>query len=81
MKGLIEEGEETIEENEEEDELAADLALIGTAQKVEHYEISGYGTARCLARRSLPLHSPRSSSPSSNQPLDSYAGFGLSFYP
>ena len=51
MKGLIEEGEETIEENEEEDELAADLALIGTAQKVEHYEISGYGTARCLARQ------------------------------
>jgi Mn-containing catalase len=52
MKGLIEEGEETIEENEgneEEDELAADLALIGTAQKGEHYEISGYGTARCLA--------------------------------
>ena len=51
MKGLIEEGEETIEHNEEEDELAADLALIGTAQKVEHYEISGYGTARCLARQ------------------------------
>jgi Mn-containing catalase len=49
MKGLIEEGEETIEENEEVDEAAADLALIGTAQKVEHYEISGYGTARCLA--------------------------------
>ena len=49
MKGLIEEGEETIEENEEEDGLAADLALIGAAQKVEHYEISAYGTARCLA--------------------------------
>jgi Mn-containing catalase len=51
MKGLIEEGEETIEENEEVDETAADLALIGTAQKIEHYEISGYGTARCLARQ------------------------------
>jgi Mn-containing catalase len=49
IKGLIEEGEETIEEHEDGDELAADLALIGTAQKVEHYEISGYGTARCLA--------------------------------
>jgi Mn-containing catalase len=49
MMGLIEEGEETIDESEEEDEFAADLALIGTAQKVEHYEISGYGTARCLA--------------------------------
>jgi Mn-containing catalase len=51
MMGLIEEGKETIEENEEGDELAADLALIGAAQKVEHYEISGYGTARCLARQ------------------------------
>jgi len=51
MKGLIEEGEETIEENEENEDLAADLALIGAAQKVEHYEISGYGTARCLARQ------------------------------
>ena len=51
MKGLIEEGEETIEENEEVDETAADLALIGIAQKVEHHEIYGYGTARCLARQ------------------------------
>lgn len=51
MMGLIAEGEETIEEGEDKDELAADLALIGAAQKVEHYEISGYGTARCLARQ------------------------------
>ena len=51
IKGLIEEGQETIEDNEEQGELAADLALIGAAQKVEHYEISGYGTARCLARQ------------------------------
>jgi Mn-containing catalase len=51
MKGLIEEGDETIKENEEAEELASDLALIGAAQKVEHYEISGYGTARCLARQ------------------------------
>jgi len=51
MKGLLEEGEETIEEGEEKDEFEADLALIGAAQKVEHYEISGYGTARCLARQ------------------------------
>ena len=33
------------------EELTADLALIAAAQKVEHYEISGYGTARCLARQ------------------------------
>jgi Mn-containing catalase len=51
MMGLIAEGEETIEEGEDKDELAADLALIAAAQKVEHYEISGYGTARCLARQ------------------------------
>lgn len=49
MKGLIEEGQETIEEGGEKEELAADLALIAAAQKVEHYEISAYGTARTLA--------------------------------
>jgi Mn-containing catalase len=51
MRGLVEEGEETIEEGEDKDELAADLALIAAAQKVEHYEISAYGTARCLAKQ------------------------------
>ena len=51
MQGLIAEGEEVISENEDKEELAADLALIAAAQKVEHYEISGYGTARCLARQ------------------------------
>jgi ferritin-like metal-binding protein YciE len=51
MKGLIEEGAETIEDGRDLDDLTADLALIGAAQKVEHYEISGYGTAKCLARQ------------------------------
>lgn len=51
MKGIIEEGEETIDENEGAGEFASDLALIAAAQKVEHYEISAYGTARCLARQ------------------------------
>jgi ferritin-like metal-binding protein YciE len=51
MKGLLEEGEEIIEDSQDQGELAADLALIGAAQKVEHYEISGYGTAKCLARQ------------------------------
>ena len=50
MKGLIEEGQEVAADGEDKDEVTADLALIGAAQKVEHYEISGYGTARCLAR-------------------------------
>jgi Mn-containing catalase len=51
MEGLIAEGEETIEEGTGKDELAADLALITAAQKIEHYEISGYGTLRELARQ------------------------------
>ncbi|MEO5716526.1 MAG: ferritin-like domain-containing protein [Luteolibacter sp.] len=49
MKGLVEEGAETIEE--EGDPSLKDLALITAAQKVEHYEISGYGSARALAGR------------------------------
>ena len=51
MMGLVEEGKETIEEGKEKTEIAADLGLIAAAQKVEHYEISGYGTARSLARQ------------------------------
>ena len=51
MTGLIEEGQETIEDGEGKSQIAADLALIAAAQKVEHYEISGYGTARSLARQ------------------------------
>jgi ferritin-like metal-binding protein YciE len=47
MKGLVEEGAETIEE--EGDPVIKDLALIAAAQRVEHYEISGYGTARAIA--------------------------------
>jgi ferritin-like metal-binding protein YciE len=47
MEGLIEEGKEVIEEGFEEDVL--DAGLIGAAQKVEHYEIAGYGTARTHA--------------------------------
>jgi ferritin-like metal-binding protein YciE len=47
MKGLVEEGSEVIEE--EGDGTIKDLALIGAAQKVEHYEIAAYGTARALA--------------------------------
>lgn len=50
MTGLIEEGQEKIAEGEDKEELAADLSLITAAQKVEHYEISAYGTVRSLAR-------------------------------
>src|SRR5687768_12093379 len=47
MEGLIEEGKEIMEEDF--DENAIDAGLIGAAQKVEHYEIAGYGTARTHA--------------------------------
>jgi Mn-containing catalase len=49
MAGLLEEGEEVMAEGESKEPQAADLALIAAAQKVEHYEISGYKTARTLA--------------------------------
>ena len=51
MMGLIEEGQEVMEEGEDKEDAAADLALIGAAQRVEHYEIAGYTTARNLAQQ------------------------------
>jgi ferritin-like metal-binding protein YciE len=47
MEGLIEEGSELLEEDGEG--FVIDAGLIGAAQRVEHYEIAGYGTARALA--------------------------------
>jgi ferritin-like metal-binding protein YciE len=47
MEGLIEEGQEVIDEDAEPD--VRDAALIAAAQKVEHYEIAGYGTVRTYA--------------------------------
>lgn len=47
MEGLIDEGKELIQEIDDED--ALDAGLIGAAQKVEHYEIAAYGTARTHA--------------------------------
>jgi ferritin-like metal-binding protein YciE len=47
-EGLIEEGQEIIHEDTEAH--IGDLALIGAAQKVEHYEIFGYGTVRTFAQ-------------------------------
>ena len=45
-EGLIEEGKEVMDEFEED---TLDAGLIGAAQKVEHYEIAAYGTARAHA--------------------------------
>ena len=51
MMGLVEEGQEVMAEGEEKEDALADLALIGAAQRVEHYEISGYTTAKNLAQQ------------------------------
>jgi len=51
MMGLVAEGEETISEGGDKNALISDLALIASAQRVEHYEISGYGNVHCLARQ------------------------------
>jgi ferritin-like metal-binding protein YciE len=47
MQGLIEEGSQVTEEDYDGGVL--DAALIGAAQRVEHYEIAGYGTVRSMA--------------------------------
>jgi ferritin-like metal-binding protein YciE len=48
VEGLIEEGKQTMEQDAEPSVL--DAALIAAAQRVEHYEIAGYGCARTYAR-------------------------------
>jgi len=48
MEGLIEEGKELLQEDL--DENALDAGLIGAQQKIEHYEIAAYGTARTHAQ-------------------------------
>jgi len=47
MKGLVEEGSEAIKENAEPE--VKDAALIAAGNRVEHYEIAGYGTVRTFA--------------------------------
>lgn len=48
MQGLIEEGEETIKEDADPE--VKDAALIAAAQRIEHYEMAGYGTVRAYAK-------------------------------
>jgi ferritin-like metal-binding protein YciE len=48
MKGVLEEGSEVLEEVEQGN--VRDAALIGASQRVEHYEMAGYGTARDFAK-------------------------------
>ncbi len=47
MKGLLEEGSEVMEETEEG--AVRDAAMISAAQRVEHYEMAGYGSVRTYA--------------------------------
>lgn len=47
MEGLVKEGDEILEEDGED--AVIDAALIGAAQRVEHYEIAAYGTTRAMA--------------------------------
>jgi len=49
MEGLIQEGDEII--GLEGDAMVKDAALIAAAQRVEHYEMAGYGCARTFARQ------------------------------
>jgi Mn-containing catalase len=55
MAGLVDEGEEVMGEGKDKEDAPADIALIGAAQRVEHYEIAAYTAARNLA---LQLHLP-----------------------
>ena len=48
MEGLLEEGKEVMQEDMDDE--TRDAALIAAAQKVEHYEIAGYGTVRTYAQ-------------------------------
>jgi len=50
MIGLIEEGNQIVRRRSEMTSLAVDLSLIAAMQRVEHYGISAYGTARSMAR-------------------------------
>jgi Mn-containing catalase len=51
MMGLVEEGQEVMAGGEKKEDAIADLALIGAAQRVEHYEVSAYTTAKNLAQQ------------------------------
>jgi Mn-containing catalase len=51
MAGLVEEGREVMAKGETKEDAASDLGLVGAAQRVEHYEISAYTTAKNLAQQ------------------------------
>jgi ferritin-like metal-binding protein YciE len=56
MAGIIREGEELM--NQLGDSAVKDAGLIASAQRVEHYEIAGYGTARTYAKQARRERGP-----------------------
>lgn len=51
MEGLVKEASELLEQEGKADAEVLDAALIGAAQRVEHYEMAGYGCARAFAKQ------------------------------
>jgi ferritin-like metal-binding protein YciE len=49
MKGVLEEGSEVVEDTDKG--IVRDAALISACQRVEHYEMAGYGSARDFAKQ------------------------------
>ena len=65
MEGLLKEGDEEMKEMGDPD--VKDAVIIAAAQKVEHYEISGYGTARAYAQALGHLNVARMLDQSANE--------------
>ena len=63
MQGILREGEELLQKKGQIDDVVLDAGLVAAAQKVEHYEISTYGTlrefARVLQAGACPVYAPR----------------------
>ncbi len=51
LEGIIDEGEDAIDDVEDSPASVCDAALIAAAQRVEHYEIAAYGTVRTYAQQ------------------------------
>jgi ferritin-like metal-binding protein YciE len=51
LEGIIDEGEDVIDDTEDSPASVSDAALIGAAQRVEHYEMAAYGTVRSFANQ------------------------------
>jgi len=81
MQGLIKEADDAIADNEEG--CVLDAALIACAQKVEHYEIAGYGSLQAFAEQlgkkkvAALLHTTLGEEKAANDKLTSLATSGI----